>query len=325
MGEAQILSLKIGIAFDYDHLRDIRHGLVQVPGLALDWVDMPLLEALGRRREWDVAEVPLGGFTQVIGSGDRSLVGIPVFPSRVFRHGAIYVRKSSQAERPSDLERRRVGLPYWAQTAAIYARGVLEHEYGVDLHRIQWVQGGLEAAGVANGLPEVEAFDVRTEQSESLGSLLMEGALDAVMAAHPPEPWWSNGELRPLIADAYAEEVGYFRRTGVFPIMHLLVARREVIESDSEVMQALVDGFAASRDACFRRLLMPGVSMLPVPWLAAQAPLWWKEFGAEWWPYGLASNLATLETFLAYAHEQCISPHPLAIDDVFPFGPAGGS
>ena len=184
------LTLAIG---EYDHVRDLFDGTVPVAGVDLNVLRLPVEEMFYRfllGGEFDVSEVSFGKIAALAAQDDRRFVALPVFPSRVFRHSSIYVRSDGGISRPEQLAGKRVGVPEWAQTAAIYSRGLLAHEYGVDLTSIHWHQAGVNEPGrhekVALELPS--GFRLTVVADRSLSDMLLAGDLDAVLSARPPAP-----------------------------------------------------------------------------------------------------------------------------------------
>jgi 4,5-dihydroxyphthalate decarboxylase len=240
------------------------------------------------------------------------IVPIPVFPSRVFRHSAIYIGRNSGIEAPKDLEGRKVGIPEWAQTAGIYVRGLLQHEYGVDLARIQWYQAGVHQPGRVEKVELKLPGGVRIKPvpEKSLAEMLASGELDAVISARDP------GGKR-LFEDYVAMEREYFRKTGIYPIMHVIVLRRDVYERDRWIAMNLLKAFEEAKRSSMRRLIEIGLSHVPMPWLAEQARQWREMAGEDFWPYGIDPNRRTLAPFLQYAFEQGIARRELKPEELF--------
>src|SRR5262245_13302035 len=224
------LTLAVG---HYDHVRDL-----QPRGIALNTINLAIEEIFfrfTRFREWDVSEMSFGKIVALMAEPDPAIVAIPVFVSRVFRHSAIYLRKGSGIARPQDLAGRRVGVPEWAQTATIYVRGMLAHEYGVDLKSIVWTQAGVGQPGRIEKVPLYlpEGLRVTPAPERSLREMLAKGDLDAVISAREP-----GGER--LFSDYPAAELAYFKKTRIFPIMHVVVLRRDVYERNRWIAMNLL-------------------------------------------------------------------------------------
>jgi 4,5-dihydroxyphthalate decarboxylase len=302
-----MMKLPLSLAISpYDHARDLRPQ-----GIELMLLELPIEEIFHRFtrfREWDVSEMSFGKVVSLMSQPDPDIVAIPVFPSRVFRHSAIY----SKLTKPKDLEGKRVGIPEWAQTAGIYVRGLLQHEYGVDLRRIDWVQAGVREPGraekVALKLPD--GIRITPAPDRTLAGMLASGELDAVISARDP-----GG---PRLFENYREiEEAYFRKTRIFPIMHVVVLRREVYERDRWVAMNLLKAFEEAKRASQDRITEIGISHVPMPWLAEHARRWRELAGEDFWPYGIEANRPTLEAFLQYAFEQGVASRRLGVEELF--------
>jgi len=294
----------------YDHARDLR-----AEGIDLTVLELPIEEIFFRFtkfREWDASEMSFGKTVSLMAQAAPEIMPIPVFPSRVFRHSAIYVGEKSPIRQPQDLEGRKVGIPEWAQTAGIYVRGLLQHEYGVDLARIQWYQAGVQQPGrvekVKLHLPE--GVRITAVPDKSLAGMLAGGELDAVISARNP-----GG--RRLFEDYVSVEERYFRKTGIYPIMHVVVLRRDSYERDRWVAMNLLKAFEAAKRESMQRLVEIGLSHVPMPWLAEHARRWRALAGEDFWPYGLEPNRPTLEAFVQYSHEQGITQRRLKVEELF--------
>src|SRR6201997_3189952 len=212
----------------YDRTEAIREGTVQVEGVDLACLTFKagreIFDRMVGGREFDVSELSASEYISLVGRGDCPFVALPVFPSRVFRHGYIFINKRSGIRAPKDLEGRRVGLPLYTQTAAIWARGLLRHQFGVDLDRIRWVQGAVEDAG-AHGTPHAPPLlrPVMIEQNASgasLAVLLAKGEIDALIGSRKPDTLGRDSDVVRLFPDYRALEREFYRQTKIFPIMH---------------------------------------------------------------------------------------------------------
>ena len=315
------LSLAIG---EYDHVRDVLDGTVPVAGVDLTVLRLPVEEVFSRfvvNREFDISEVSFAKVVSLAAQDDRSFVPLPVFPSRVFRHSSIYVRTDGGITRPEDLAGKRVGVPEWAQTAAVYSRGLLAHEYGVDLASIHWHQAGVNQAGrrekVQLELPP--GFRLTVVADRTLSEMLLAGDLDAVFSARPPTPIASGDpRVRRLFADYRPVEVAYARKTGIFPIMHVVALRREVYERDRWLAMNLFKAFDEARRRSLARAADMAASFFPLPWIPDELRLAREVFGDDPWPYGIEANRTTLEVFLQYAFEQGVCRRLLTVETLFP-------
>ena len=246
------------------------------------------------------------------------MVAIPVFPSRVHRHSAIYVRADRGIKAAKDLEGCAVGIPEWAQTAGIYARGILAEEFGVDLSKIRWLQAGVNEPGrtekVALKLPSGVRCEPRPDTS--LSAMLASGEIDAVISARAPEA--PNGRVVRLFPDYRAEEARFFKKTGIFPIMHLIAIRRTVLEQHPWIAMNLFKMFEEAKRRCFNRLRDFTCARIPLPWAAAIAEEIAAGFGPDPYPYGIEESRPTIEAFCRYAHDQGVTHRRMGVDDLFP-------
>lgn len=313
------LSIAVG---DYFHVRHLVDGRVDVPGLDLTWVQLQNEQILQRAfqfREWDVSEFSLAQYTALRSRGDHSLIALPVFPSRVFRHGSIFVHRGG-IDRPSQLNGARIGVPEWVQTAGVWARGLLVDDFGINLSSVDWVQGGLINPGrkehIKAHLPD--GIHVRAVTDRSLSDLLREGELDAVISARAPAGFSSDGPVGLLFENARELELEWGLRHQTVPIMHVIVARTDVYEQARWIACGLYEGFSAAKDAAVAALGDLTVSSVPVPWVGEELGHLSGLFQeGEWWPYGLEPNRAALTTFLRYARDQGIAAGDLELESLF--------
>jgi 4,5-dihydroxyphthalate decarboxylase len=308
---------------DYDHVRDLVDGEVQVPGIDLTWLRLPVEETFFRfvrHREWEVTELSLAKYCSLRAGGDDSVVAIPIFPSRSFRHSAIFVRADGPVDDPGALAGGRIGIPEWSQTATVYARGLLEHEYGVRLTDTEWFQAGTNQRGRTEGvrLDLPEGVSLTAVPDRSLNEMLLAGELDAVIAAHPPTEFKRRtGRVVRLFSDYRSVEESYYHATGVFPIMHVVALRGDVHADYPWAAMNLMQGFEEAKRRSLERAADPNAPRYPIPWSFANAQRAEEIFGRDFWPYGVESNRRTLETFLDYAHEQGVCSRRLAVAELF--------
>jgi 4,5-dihydroxyphthalate decarboxylase len=309
---------------DYDHVRDLVNGVVRPEGTVLTAFVLPVEEIFYRfikNREWDVSEMSFGKFIGYASQGNSPFVGIPVFPSRVFRHSAFYVRSDRGISTPKDLEGKRVGIPEWAQTAGIYARGYLSETAGVDLRKIHWVQAGMNQAGreekVEFKLPAGIQYEQRRDTS--ISDMLLSGEVDAAISARVPDAFGKGaGKIARLYPNYRVEEMRYHADTGIYPIMHVMAMRRAVFERYPWVAMNLFKTFDEAKRRSLERIQDLTASRIPVPWAAAIASEWGEKFGDDPFPYGLEENRKTLDAFCRFAHAQGVTEKRLTPDELFP-------
>lgn len=315
------LTVTLGIS-DYDHVRDLLDGQVRADAIDLIPTVLPVEEIFHRFikfREWDVAEMSFAKYISLVSQGGDGLTAIPVFPSRVFRHSSFYVRAGSGLERPEQLRGRRVGVPEWAQTAAIYSRGYITGTVGIPLQEIEWVQAGVNDAGRAEKvevkLPEGVRLARRPDRS--LNDLLLAGEIDAVLSARPPRGL-RDGSIVRLFQDTVREERAWFDKTGIFPIMHVVAMRRELFDRHPWVATNLLKAFTEAKDRSLERALDVTCSHFPLPWISDTAHAARALLGQDFWPYGLEPNRTTLQAFANFAYEQGVCHRQVALEELFP-------
>jgi 4,5-dihydroxyphthalate decarboxylase len=309
---------------DYEHTRELAQGIVRADGIALTPLVFPSIEEITfrftRGLEWDVSELSFGKYVSLTAQGNAPMLAIPVFPSRVHRHSAIYVRADRGIKTPKDLQGRNVGIPEWAQTAGIYVRGILAEEYGVDLASIRWLQAGVTEPGRAEkvelNLPAGIRYEARPQSS--LSAMLDSGEIDAAITARAPTGFAAGGKLVRLFPNYRAEEERFFRKTRIFPIMHLITIRRAVFERHPWIAMNLFKAFDACKNRCLDRLRDFTCARIPLPWAAAIADEIVAGYGPDPYPYGIEESRPTIEAFCRYAHDQGVTSKLLTTDDLFP-------
>jgi 4,5-dihydroxyphthalate decarboxylase len=314
--------LRLSLALDeYDHTRDLVSGRVPVEGMELITMNLQIEEIFYRNtlyHEWDISELSMGKYVSLRSQGDETFTAIPVFVSRQFRLSMIYVRDDGRITRPEQLAGKRVGVPEWAQTATIYSRGYLAHDAGVPLASVDWVQAGLHQAGrvekVKLNLPP--ELKLRRVPDRTLNDMLLAGEIDAILTARAPQGL-GKGIVR-LFSDYRPAEEAYYHKTGIYPIMHVVVVRSEVLARHPWVAMNLLKAFEEAKRRCCARLDEIGVSAVPLAWLADYIGQMRSLFGEDFFPYGLEKNRLTLDAFLQYAHEQGVCYRRLQPEELFP-------
>ena len=309
---------------EYDRTRALADGSVVPEGIEIDYVALDpgeLFERVARHREFPVAEMSFATHLNLLARGDDGLVGIPVFPSRSFRHGSIYVHRDAGITRPEELRGKRVGTMQYQLTLNLWLRGILEEEHGVRPSDFTWVFGGQDVPGTRERAPVDIPSDVPVELApagSTLGEMLVSGEIDALFAPHTPDV---ARERRPEVArlwpDFRSVEADWYRRTRLFPIMHLVVIRRDVYEADRWVARSLFKAFCTAKARALSRLRFTGTLATMVPWLVADLEEAEELFGDQYWPYGVEANRPELETALRWAHHQSIARRELTLEEVF--------
>jgi 4,5-dihydroxyphthalate decarboxylase len=316
-----LLTLACG---EYDRTHALADGSIRPDGFEIRYVAQnpgPLFARMVRERDFDVAEMSLCTYLNLRARDDDGLVGIPVFPSRVFRHGYIFVNRDSGILRMEDLAGRRIGTMQWQLTASLWMRGILAEEHGVPQSAIHWFVGGQDAPGEGERSPVDVPPDVRVDRiadDTSLGAMLAAGELDALLAPHIPDVFRARDRrVVRLFPDFRTVEAAWYRKRRLFPIMHLIVIRREVYEANPGLAAGLFRAFVAAKARARTRLQFTGTLAAMLPGLVGELEAAEELFGDRWWPYGVEANRPEIETAIRYAAEQGITRRPLAIAELF--------
>lgn len=309
----------------YDRMEAIREGLVAVEGVDLTCLTLrsgrDVFDRMVGGQEFDVAELSASEFVSLQGAGNNPFVALPVFPSRVFRHGYIFINRRSGIASAKDLEGKRVGVPLYTQTAALWARGHLAHQFGVNLDTIRWVQGAVEDAG-SHGKPHAPPLlrPVNIEQNTSgasLGALLARGEIDALIGSRKPETFGRDPDVVRLFPNYRALERQLYESTGIFPIMHLVAIRRSLYERHRWLATSFYKAFVEAKRRASARMRYGGSLSTMLPWLLAEIEEIDAVFGGDAFPYGVEPNRPTLEALVRYMVEQNLIARPIPVDDLF--------
>ncbi|WP_332682137.1 ABC transporter substrate-binding protein [Bosea sp. (in: a-proteobacteria)] len=311
----------------YDRTWPLIAGVVRPEGFSLDWSILPPEEVFLRGMlggEFDLTEMSLSTYLLLRSRGSCRYLGLPLFVSRKFRHSALYVRSDAGIERPEDFAGRRVGVPEYQLTANVWVRGLLADEYGVRPESIRWIIGGLDAPGREEKVPVAlpRHFETtRLPEGETLWQWLLEGRLDAIIAPRAPKGFAEgHPAIRRLFADVPAAEKAYFRKTGLFPPMHLIGIREDVAERHPELAPALATAFEQAKAFAARELHQYAYDTAMLPWQEAALRETEAVMGTDYWAYGIEPNRAAIEAMARYSREQGIVGRELAISEIFPLG-----
>jgi 4,5-dihydroxyphthalate decarboxylase len=301
---------------DYDHTRALADGRVKIDGADLKFVNITPPSQIFLRmlngEEFDASEMSLSNFMIAIGKGDRRFVALPVFPSRVFRHSYIWVNTKAGIAKPADLKGKKVGIADYSMTALLFVRGLLQHEYGVTPQDIHWFRRRSEH--VAIDIPAGIRIDSIAKDT-TLDDLLEAGALDAVAVTSPPRAFLNGSPLvQRLFPDCRSVEADYYRRTKIFPIMHMVVMRRAIYEQEPSLAAHLVEGFEAAKKIAFEGY---DEDLTALPWTNLNLEFARQVLGPDVYPYGVKNNAATLEAAALYSNEQGLTKRKFAVDELF--------
>jgi 4,5-dihydroxyphthalate decarboxylase len=310
--------------WDYDHTRALADGSVAPDGIDLNYLSLPVEETffrMLRHREFDAAEMSLSSYAVSLIRDDPPFIAIPVFPSRFFRHSCVFVSTRSGIAEPQQLAGKRIGTPEYQMTAAVWIRGILQDEYGVDPASCHYRTGGMEEPGRDEKLKLDLPQRIRLTpigSTETLSAMLAEGAIDALHTARAPSTYYLRPDAVHRLFEGYVEvERAYFRKTHIFPIMHTVVIRRELYRDAPWIAQSLQKAFVRAQRKTYDDLAITAALKTMLPWQTAHVEEARRELGDDWWAYGLPPNRHVLETFLRYHHEQGLSARRLAPDELF--------
>lgn len=310
---------------DYDRTRPLIDGTIRPLGIDLTCLPMTIEEIffrMARFREFDAAEMSLSSYLVSLSAGeDAPFVAIPVFPSRSFRHSGIYVHAGSGISRPEDLVGRTVGVAEYQLTANVWIRGILADRHGVPVNSVRYRTGGLHQPGRPEKLAVTLPPDVRVEPigpGQTLSDMLAAGQIDALYTPRTPR---SFAEGHPGVARLFPDfreaESRYWRDTGIFPIMHVLVIRADVYRRDRWVARSLLDAFGKAREIALSGLAETAALRYMLPWLPDDVDHAQRVLGRDYWTYGLAGNEAALAALTRYSCEQGLIPRALAPRELF--------
>jgi len=316
------LNLSLAVR-DYDRTRPLTDGLVQIDGvdpvfMALDPEEI-FFRAF-RHAEFDICELSLSSFTVKTAQGDCPYVGVPAFVSRAFRHTSIYVR-TDRIKKPADLKGRKVGVPEYQLTANVWARALLEDDYGVKPSDIHWIRGGLEETGrpekIAITLPE----DVKLEnapEGRTLSAMLEAGEIDGFIGPRVPSCFARGApNVGWLFADPVAVAKDYYKRSGIFPIMHIVGVRRTIADQHPWLPAAVFKAFERAKTIALEKLSDTSSTKVTLPFVEERLMEARQLMGRDFWSYGVSANRKTLDTFLRHHHAQGLSPRVVKVEELF--------
>jgi hypothetical protein len=321
---------KLEIAFgEYDRTRVLADGTVKMKGIDATYhsnrIVTEVFAGMIRDRAYDVSEVGLSYFLRTMDYPDPPFIALPIFPNRVFRHSAIYINKHSGIEKPEDLKGKRVGeFAMYGHDAGVWPKGILSDEYGVKPEDCTWVVGKLDwplkpVDWIPQPVPSGCKIEHRTDCD--LGAMLEKGEIDALISADVPKCILDKSpNVTRLFQDYETVERDYYKRTGIFPIMHLVVVKKELAEEHPELLRLIYKGFCDAKNHVEEQLQFGEIfNNMPMmePWFTALIERNKELMGEDWWPYGMEKNRKAVETFLRYHFEQGLSKKRLTCEDIF--------
>lgn len=302
----------------YDRTQTLRDGTIQPEGIDLTYLTMQPAEIFWRMlqyQEFQACEMSLSNTTTMMSGPTPPFIAIPVYPSRVFRHGYFFINTDNGIKTAADLKGKRGGVPEYSMTAAVYMRGLLQHEFGVKPSDVEWVQG--RADRLHRKLPS----DIKLTMAPAgveLGDMLERGEIDFIMTANNPLSFRRGSPKVKRLFPNYAEvEKDYYRRTKIYPIMHTVVIRRDVYDRDPWVALNLYQALCRSKDDCYHHITEAGSPKASLAWLQPLIEEEQSIIGEDWYPYGIEKNRPSLDALFQYTHEHGLTDRRMKIEDVF--------
>jgi 4,5-dihydroxyphthalate decarboxylase len=319
-------NVKVTLAcWDYDRTRALMDGTVKPAGIDLTYLNLPVEETFFRMLrfgEFDACELSLSSYTMSLMQAEPRFIAIPVFPSRFFRHSCIFVSRQSGITEPRHLIGKRIGVPEYQMTAPVWIRGILKDEYGVEPSSVHYFTGGEESPGREEKLklnlpPEFRVTPIGPAQT--LSRMIADGELDAFYTARAPSTFYSEPDkVARLFPDYPERERDYYRRSKIFPIMHVVAIKRDLYKAHPWIARSLFDAFRAAQRKAYDDLHISAALKTMLPWQIAMVEEVEAEMGVDWWSYGLTpANRAVLATFLRYHREQGLSSRVLEPEQLF--------
>jgi len=309
---------------NYDRTRPLVDGEVQIDGVDPIFMLLSPEEMFFRSfrdQAFDISELSLSSFAIKTAAGTNPYVGVPVFPSRAFRHTAISIRTDRGIERPEDLKGRRIGTPEYQLTACVWARALLQEEYGVAPSDVTWVRGGLEEPGRAEKIAVTLPPDIRIEPApadKTLAQMLKDGEIEAIVAPRAPSCFeQGDPNVGWLWPDPQQAASDYFRKTRIFPIMHLIGIRKQLAAEHPWLPMAVFKAFSQAKARALELLVDTSATKVTLPFVDELLRSARHLMGDDFWPYGVEPNRETLDRFLGYHHAQGLSARRLAVEDLF--------
>jgi 4,5-dihydroxyphthalate decarboxylase len=298
----------------YDRTQPLIDGRVEPEGVDLTFLPLRPGETFWRmlnHNEFDVSEMSLSSYTILRSEGDTRFIAIPVFPSRIFRHSAIYLPADSKIELPEELRGKRIGVGDYQMTAAVWVRGLLMHEHGVRPGEVTWVTG----RPVRTIKPPK---DVRLESvppDTTLEAMLERGEIDALVSVMIPKGLGTT--FRRMFRDPRSVECDYFQKTHIFPIMHTLVLQTRVYEKNPWLAISFYRAFCRARDIAFQRMYDTDALTVSLPWVIDEVEASRNIFGPQIWDYSIEGSRPTLDALITYLHEQQLTRRQMSVEELF--------
>jgi 4,5-dihydroxyphthalate decarboxylase len=320
---SNLLPVTIGCG-NSDRARAIRDGRVAIEGCAINFIALEPEEVFFRAfryEEFDITELSFSSYVLSMSKGECPYIAIPAFISRAFRHGGIYIRTDRGIKAPADLRGKTIGVPEYQMTAIVVMRGILKEEYGIDPSDIHWVSGGQEEPGRDERTPLklTNGVDLkRIPEGKTLSQMLAAGEIDGIFSARQPSCFMSQApNVGRLFPDYKEKEKAYFKKTGHFPIMHLIAVRKSLADAHPWLCSSVYKAFVQAKDIALHEIRRAHVPLAALPWTEAEALETIALMGDDYWPYGVAENLKDIEAMARYSFEQGMAVRKMTPEELF--------
>jgi 4,5-dihydroxyphthalate decarboxylase len=308
---------------EYDRTVPFRTGDVKARGITLEYSpqapELTFLQQLKDMR-YDVSEMSMSAYIQMRASGRDDFIALPVFPSRVFRHSALYVRADSAISQPEQLRGKRVGIGYYQMSGAVWARGFMLDDYGIKPSEIDWVSGmDAKAEAGADQVNQLHDMVEGTKRGKPKLELMLEaGGIDALVSVQTPRAMQRNeGTVRYLFKNCREVEEDYFRRTGIFPMMHTIVLKRALYDQHPWIAQNLFDAFSEAKRRAIERIYETNALTVVAPFIVHDLDRTRALMGMDYWPFGIEANTKSIVTFIRHLRDQEIIKREPKISELF--------
>jgi 4,5-dihydroxyphthalate decarboxylase len=308
----------------YDRTWPLISGRVPIEGCDVNFVVIDPSEAFVRAyrsQDFDITELSASSHILTTARGDAPYIAVPAFVSRVFRHSSFYIRTDRGIKSGKDLRGKTVGVTEYQMTAGLWARGLLSDDFGVRSQEIYWRRGGMDKPGLAERTPIKVTDNIDLQpipDGKTLSGMLEAGELDAMIAARAPSAFLRGAtNIARLWPDFRAAEEDYFKRTGLFPIMHLIGIRRSLVEKHPWLAPSVLKAFTRAKAIALEEMEDVGISRASLPWLPCDVAHSKEVMGSDIWPYGFEANKKAIECMLRWSVEQGLSHRAVAADELF--------
>jgi len=309
---------------NYDRTEAIRDGRVKVEGCAVTYLPLypeEIFHRVFKFQEFDISEMSFSSYIRTVAAGTSAYTAVPAFVSRIFRHSGIYIRKGAGIEKPEDLRGKRIGVPEYQITAVVWMRGMMQHQYGVPPSEISWRSGGQEQAGRHERTPlkPIPGLDLKPiPEDRTLVGMLRDGELDALFTARAPSSFLNREpHIARLFPNTRAAEQAYYKKTKLFPIMHLIGIRKLLTEKYPWLATSVYKAFCEAKALAMINLRDVNALMVTLPWLEAETHETAAIMGEDFWKYGIAENLPEIEALTKYIHEQGLADRRVKVEELF--------